>query len=135
MTTATLLTPKPGSYVDVNAYYGTVSGDPLATDAYAASGELYNVMSTLIGDEPFEPTFGSNLPLRVFEPITPGLDALLVQDTYVAGKAWLEPRIKVVLAATEGIAAADQRVAGVSVGYQFDGGVWVQDIHLTRIGT
>lgn len=88
-------------------------------------------MSTLVGDEPFEPAFGSNLPLRVFAPMTGALEAQMIQDVYMAAREWVA-HIYVDLASTFVIISPDQRSSGITITYNFGGANLEQDIVFSR---
>ena len=118
---------------DISAFYGTLSGQILLTDADAAAGELYNLMSTMSGDEMFEPTLGSNLPLRVFAPINARLIQLVNQDVFIAASTWLK-HLSVIPAQSVIYAAGDNRFLGISVAYLYNGNGWAQDVYLAQVG-
>lgn len=60
------------SYADVNAEYYPGNGHVLAIDSAAVKQKILNLLGTLVGEEHFEPLWGSDLPKRLFEPIVTG---------------------------------------------------------------
>ena len=122
-TTAQTMMPSPRHLSDVSAFLGISGTDILAYDSTAAGGEIFNLMDTRVGDEPFEPTLGSDLPLRVFETINAILEAKCQQDVYVAGRDWLG-HVQVVSGQTNIYASADNRLIGIEVAYAYGGSSW-----------
>ena len=130
-TVASTLTRKSNVLSDVSAFYG-LSGNPImAYDSDVAGGEIYNVMSTLEGDECFEPTYGCDLPLRLFEPMTPSVLSKCQNDVFQAGRDWV---VHAAVSERQTVAYADasNRVVGVEVAYQFAGAGWTVSVALSQ---
>ncbi len=116
----------------VSAFLGLLDTPIVVADDTVLGGEVFNVMSTLVGDDVMNPTYGCNLPLRVFDPITPRLIQQCLSDVYVAAQAWL-PQITVSLAQTLVYASASNRLVGVGVAYLYSGGSWLQNVDLAGV--
>lgn len=129
-TTAQTLAPTPGRLSDISAFYGISGMEVIAYDSAAAGGEIFNLMDTRVGDEPFEPTLGSDLPLRVFETINAVLEAECQQDVYIAGRDWLE-HVQVLSGQTNVYSSPSNRLVGIEVAYQFGGASWTLVVPLT----
>ena len=126
----TLLVPKRVR-TDVSAFYGFAGAEILAYDSDVIGGELYNVMSTLIGDDVMNPTYGCNLPRRVFEPVTAALEQLCIQDVVFAAQEWV-PQVTVDMRQTIVYADAGRRLVGVAVAYAYGGAGWLQPVALAQ---
>ena len=87
--TAAPLTPQRPRLVDVNAFYGIGSGSILATDLSAIDGEIYNLLTTLVGSDEFEPEFGAQFLTRVFDPTDSTTASTIKFDVYLAVKRWI----------------------------------------------
>jgi phage baseplate assembly protein W len=125
--TAQTLVPKSNTLSDINAFFGIASVSIMAYDSDAAGGEIFNLMSTLVGDEVFEPTLGSDLPLRVFEQISATLQMDVRQDVYFAGRDWLQ-HVQVDDTQTTVFADSGNRLIAIEVAYVFGGAGWVATI-------
>jgi phage baseplate assembly protein W len=126
ITTAVSLVPLSDSQrvTDVSAFYGITGNDAVMTyGSDAIGGEIFNVFSTLVGDEPFEPTYGCDLPLRVFEPNIPITQMLCRQDVYFAARNWV-PHAQVNDGQTQVVADASNRMVAVDVAFAFGGKSW-----------
>ena len=128
-TTAQTLLPSPGRLSDISAFFGISGKDIIAYDSDAAGGEIFNLMDTRVGDEPFEPTLGSDLPLRIFETISAMLEAKCQQDVYIAGRDWLG-HVQVVANQTNIYASPDNRLIGIEGAYQYGGSGWTLSVPL-----
>ena len=117
---------------DVSAFYGVLSSPILATDNDVIGGELYNLLSTFVGDDEMNPTYGCNLPKRLFEPITPSIIHLCLSDVADSVRLWV-PQINVVLGQCFVLANAGQRMIGVGVAYQYAGAGWLQQVDLSGL--
>lgn len=81
-------------YIDVNGSYSTTNpGDLLIIDPDAVDEDITNVLLTPIGSEEFEPTFGSEIPNLLFEPM--GIDTArrVKVECRTALKKWLGTRL------------------------------------------
>ena len=79
-------------FVDINTEFDTQNPTLLYEDS-AIRSQIKNILSTPIGTEDFEPEYGSNLPFRLFEPITPVTSWLIENDTLIAVNRWMAGRI------------------------------------------
>lgn len=68
------------SSVDVNIEWKRRSNSILLYSTDATKQKILNVLNTLVGEEHFEPGWGSLLPLRLWEPSQRGLTLLLKGD-------------------------------------------------------
>lgn len=122
-TYAQTLAPQPSNPSDVSAFYGLTGGGVMVYGAGVIGGELFNVLSTLVGDEIFEPTYGCDLPLRVFEPITARVEMECLRDVYFASRNWV-PESGVSIPQSAVIGGPDNRLVGVEVAYAYGGASW-----------
>lgn len=97
--TASLLTPQTTRLVDINAFFGTYSGEVVAYNYDVISGEIFNVLTTRVGEETFEPRYGSLLPNRIFDPHDDITEQNMRMDIALALAEWV-PQIQVDLANT-----------------------------------
>lgn len=77
----------PVFYKDVNLDWGglsDISGSLTVYNHDAIQQKMSNVLGIVVGEEPFEPTFGSLLPYRVFEPINIDTAFEIEFDTIIA---------------------------------------------------
>lgn len=115
---------------DLNAYYTLDNHDILISDEDAIRAQMRNVLSTLVGSEWGEPYYGSDLPLRIYEPITKITAYMLETDTISALSRWMSDVIIVgVNASVEPLLNDDgyritipykERATGKSVVYSFE---------------
>lgn len=56
-------------YIDVNIDFDNAGDNILVVDSAAVRAKIMNVLGVILGEEPFEPTFGSLLPFRLFNPV------------------------------------------------------------------
>lgn len=80
----------------------------LVDDELAIKIQMLNILGTPLGSEDFEPTYGSNLPFRLFEAITDTTAFLIENDTIDALRAWMRDRISIVYPGTEVIANEEE---------------------------
>jgi phage baseplate assembly protein W len=130
-TYAQTLVPTTLPLTDISAFYSITGAPLMAYGADAIGGDIYNVLSTIVGDEVFEPTYGCDLPLRVFEPINARIELLCQQDVYFASRNWV-PQAQVSTSQTTAYANADNRLVGVEVAYAYAGASWTVGTPLTR---
>lgn len=82
-------------YSDVNSSFRRDDQPLIVIDSHAINRQMNNVLSTPLGSDWFEPTFGSLLPYRLFDPITPMMAFLLRNDTIDALSKWMSSKILV----------------------------------------
>lgn len=63
----------------------------------ALHNQIKNLLSTPLESEDFESGYGSNLPYRIMEPISPLMSYLMEMDTIVALSTWMSDRLRVVI--------------------------------------
>ena len=131
-TTSFPLVPRSRVITDVSAFYGTTNAEILAQDSDVVAGMLYNLLTTIVGDEPFLPTFGCDLPLRVFEPINAKLLNEMFLDVYMTTKVWL-PELGVSQNTCVAVAGASNRLAGVVIAYAYAGAAWSLPIDIVSL--
>ncbi len=88
--TAKVLTPSRSNIVDINAFLGIGSDAMLATDYDAIDGEIYNVLTTLVGSCEFEPEYGAAFLTRIFDPNDPFTWDQIKFDVYNAVNRWVK---------------------------------------------
>lgn len=79
--------------------------------------QLKNLFSTPTGTEDFEPNFGSNLPYRIMEPISPLMGYLIETDTILAIGDWLSDRMRLVLPGASVTPLVDEEGYNVTIPY------------------
>ncbi len=77
-------------YVDVNSGYKQNLKGLVIYDDDVVSQQVANIFATPLGSDPFEPTFGSNVPYRLFEPINDMTAFLLYADCISALIQWMQ---------------------------------------------
>lgn len=82
-------------YIDVNATYSLDRKGLIVYDEDVIKRMIANIMSTPLGSEHFEPTYGSNVPYRLMDPISNSTSFLLFNDTIGALKRWMKGLISV----------------------------------------
>jgi len=95
--TSTLSVPVPTIiyYSDINNMF-SLDGDEVVVIEYeAVNRQITNILSTPLGSESFEPTFGSLLPYRLFQTVSPVTAWVIENDTIEALKKWMGGRITV----------------------------------------
>ena len=80
-------------YIDINVSfrYQDLQG-LIVYDEDVVKRMVANILATPIGSDHFEPTFGSNIPYRLMDPISDKTSWLLYQDSIGALNTWLEER-------------------------------------------
>ena len=81
-------------YRDINNQWN-VGIDALSEDESAVKRQIDNLLGTPIGSEHFEPTYASDLPYRIMDPITPMMAFLIETDTFLAIWKWMRDRVHV----------------------------------------
>jgi phage baseplate assembly protein W len=132
-TTSAPLTPRTRRLSDFSAFYSITNADFIAVGDDAVSGFIYNVLSTLVGDEPFLPTYGCDLIKRTFEPLTAVLHQELMLDVSMALEKWV-PQVRVDTSRSTVLLLSGNRVAGVEVAYQYAGSWWVLPVQTVQLG-
>ncbi len=112
--TAQLLTRPQATLVGINAYYGLSSDQIIVTDYDVITSEIYNVLTTVIGEEEWEPTYGSAIPNRLFDPVDNITAMTIKTDLYLALREWV-PQITVDLAGTSVTPIGDGNQRGYDV--------------------
>lgn len=102
---------------DINALFG-VQGPIIIDNEEAIKLQILNILGTTIGTEDFEPTYGSNLPYRLFEPISDIMSFLIEQDTISALRTWMGDRINLLYPGTEVVPYMDEDCYVVNIRYQ-----------------
>ena len=82
-------------YIDINSEYSVNQKGLIVYDTDAIKNQISNILATPLGSDHFEPTFGSNLPYRLYDPITSGTAFLIYNDTIGAVSRWMGDRIAV----------------------------------------
>ncbi len=111
---------------DVNALY-RVSGNILVDNEAAIQLQILNILGTPIGTEDFEPLYGSNLPLRLFEPITDTMAFLISNDTIDALRSWMFDRIRLIYPGTEVVPYKEEDCYIVNIKYEIIASQHVSD--------
>ncbi len=82
-------------YSDVNSAIKQDGKALVLYDADAINKQINNILSTPLGTDDFEPTFGSLLPYRIHDNITDRTAWLIRNDTIEAIRLWMGNRITV----------------------------------------
>lgn len=80
---------------DLNANWMMDENRLLVTENTALKQKIQNVLFVLVGEEPFEPTFGSLVPYRLFEGVTNRIAFLLEGDTVGAIGTFMKTEVEV----------------------------------------
>ena len=86
---------KAVRFRDINCDYTIDQNDITVDDHAAIQHRIRHLLSTPLGSEIFEPNFGSNLPYRIMDPITPTTGFILETDTIVAIAKWMSSEITI----------------------------------------
>lgn len=90
------------TYSDINTSYHQ---DNKALNVYnldAINNQVVNILTTPIGERPFEPEFGSILPTLLFEPISDVTSWSIETEIFEALGRW-QPRIRIIQSQTRAI--------------------------------
>lgn len=91
--TPTLRTLRHDAYYrDINNQWN-VSINAIVEDEMAVKRQIDNLLGTPIGTEFFEPTYGSNLPFRIMDPINEMTAYIIETDTFLAIWTWMRDRV------------------------------------------
>lgn len=85
---------KAAIYKDVNCNYEESINHILLTDIGAVNGQIFNVLSTTVGEAYFEPEFGSYFHSQLFEPGDDETEWKLSIDLHMALNKWLGSRLR-----------------------------------------
>jgi phage baseplate assembly protein W len=102
--------------LDLNNSYGGTSDQLIIAQVEAVIGEIDNVMSTRIGEEWWEPTYGSNIPNRVFDPINATTAWLLSHDLQDALARWV-PQVQIDTSKSSVVPFPDLRAYVVTISF------------------
>jgi len=80
-------------FVDVNPNFGEDARGELLTEDQVIKAQIRQILSTPLGTEHFEPTYGSLLPFRIMEPMNAVSAWNIENDTINAVGTWLASRI------------------------------------------
>jgi phage baseplate assembly protein W len=130
-TAAKTLYPQRNTLSDISAFFGISGSGVTSYDADVPGGEIFNVNSTLVGDESFEPTYGCDLPLRIFEPNNASTLGLARNDVFNASRQWVL-HAKVDPKQTTAFMDPNNRLVGVQIAYDYAGAFWTVDVALTK---
>lgn len=122
------LTPKSNTITDVNYAYSVSSNKAISVDAEVVTGAIFNVMTTLIGDEMHDPLYGSNLPLYVFDTFTEGKEQIILLDIFEALKRNV-PQVSLSFADTNMFVSNDGRIVGISIAVTMSDQLFTVDIN------
>lgn len=82
---------------DVNNTYGQELGSLLVDNDIAVRKRMLNLLSTPLGTDHLEPTYGSLLPWRLYEPINVFTEYLLETDTVEALARWMSREVVLII--------------------------------------
>lgn len=77
-------------YIDINSQYKVDTKGLIVYDEDVTNMQIANIFATPIGSDDFEPTFGSNLPYRLYDPINDVTSYLMYNDTIAALTKWMQ---------------------------------------------
>lgn len=86
---------QPTYRKDLNGNWTQDENRLLVTENTAIKQKIQNVLFVLVGEEFFEPTFGSLVPLRLFEGVTDRIAFLLEGDTIGAVGTFMRDEVEV----------------------------------------
>jgi phage baseplate assembly protein W len=93
-------------------------GDPVLIAGHQAIKiKIYNILMTLPGELVNEPTFGSKVQLRVFEPLSPKTAYRLESDVFEAIETWMSNEITLDRGLTSIIADENDQSYAVNIAY------------------
>ena len=104
-------------YLDMNTQYQIDGQDILLENVKAINNQIFNILTTVPGERIFEPEFGSDLPLLLFEPIDDITAWQMETAIYQALERW-QPRIQVIYNATSVVANPDLQSFDCTIAYQ-----------------
>ena len=78
------------------------------------------ILTTLRGERLFNPAFGSDFTLRIFDTIDENMLEQLIDDTVGAIKRW-EPRITIIESAVSLVVRPDSNAVFISIPYVING--------------
>ena len=107
-------------YIDANTNYLLDDNPLLVQDLSAIANQVYNILSTDIGERIFEPEFGSNLKDFVFGP-TDDTTAWLIEGEIVRALGRWMPRIEIIRNQTFAVPYPDERYFDVEIRYRILG--------------
>jgi hypothetical protein len=81
------------SYIDVNAVFNLRSQKILLINKYAVENEINNILQTPIGSEPWEPQFGCNWELELFDNPTDVSGWRIANSITSAIRKWMSTTI------------------------------------------
>lgn len=110
------LKPTSFRYLDINTNYGENGQGLLLSEAKAINNQIFNLLTTYIGEADYEPTFGSLLPSRLFD-LLPGTATLIETDLYLALNRWLGDRIQIDMNDVRAIPNVEARAYDVYLKY------------------
>ncbi len=91
-----ILTKKLDIYfIDINSNYRMDQKGLIIYDEDVIKNQIANILATPLGSDHFEPTYGSNLPYRIHDPVTNSTAFLLYNDTIDAISKWMRSKITV----------------------------------------
>jgi len=93
-------------------------GDIVNVDVINQSIET--ILTTLRGERLFNPSFGSDFTLRIFDTISESMLEQLIDDTIGSIKQW-EPRITIIESAVSLVVRPDSNAVFISIPYVING--------------
>ena len=101
---------------DINASIGLNGQQFILTDTNAIEGAIYNILRCPIGARAWYPTFGSQLPFLLWEPVGQKTASAIRLATIQAIEKW-ESRVQVIGALTTVNLNSDNTGYYVNIGY------------------
>ena len=86
----------PVFYKDLNINFTPGVNDLVVYNDRAIWHKIFNVLGILVGEEHFEPSWGSDLPLRLFEPVTDRTAYLVYSDSLIAIDRFMETEVSLI---------------------------------------
>lgn len=86
---------RPIYFSDVNGTYGQDTKGILVYDQDAVDRQINNILSTPLGSDDFEPTFGSLIAFRIMDNITSSTAWIIRNDTVEAVRKWMGDHIEI----------------------------------------
>ena len=104
-------------YSDINADVDSNNKGEILTNADAINSSIEAILSTTPGERLFLPTFGSELPSLIFQPIDDITAFEMELASIIAIEQW-EPRVRIIRSETSVVAFPDQNKYEITITYE-----------------
>ena len=114
------LEPDNPYYSDINTNFRIDDKGLVVQDVNAIANQIYNILSTNIGERIFEPEFGSNIQNYIFDPTTEETAWLIENEIFRALNKWM-PRIQIIRDKTRVYPVPNERYFNGEITYKIRG--------------